>query len=708
MTEHRLARLALLLTVAMAGSALAIVRAQTPSPAALYQEALYVQETKGDLTKAIELYRAIVDKYATDAAIAPKALFEMAGCYEKLGKTTEASATYQRIVTNYASSAVATGARARMGAPQKPGQLSLRLAGGDIGDRIAPNGKFFTMIDWDTDGVATRDVATGKMHLLTPDADLDGSGDYAEGTMPSPDCKLVAYSWWNEKASRYELRVIARDGGDPRVLQTLGDKGFVGVIGWTPDSREVIAYVDAPPAQVRPGDIKAFAVSGGASRELAHFSSQENGNFTVSPDGRWLAFDRNTGTKALSDMFVMSTSGGPEIPLPSNPANDFVLDWLPDGNGLLFVSDRGNGAFGIWAMSLVNGHAAGDAVPLRPDIGRVFSLGVTTAGEFYFETRIRSDSVQIATLDPGTGKATAKPKPIEGRYLSGQMQAAWSVDGTRLAYVQSTTPDTSRANPLNNNGPSLGKRLAIHNIVTGDVKLINTGLQNLQNPAWMPDGHSVLVQGNSVDAHQGLYRIDADGDTGVATPVSVRPDGSQDGNRNSPQVSLDRKFVFFKHTATLNPGPRPNANGGGIWIRDLSSGTERVVVEDPINMFVLSPDGRQIAFSSGAASGRPVLMLVSAEGGAPRPVATAGQAARPRAQIAWSADGRSVYQVREGAHDLELWQVPIDGSEPHFTGITGNINRISANPDGRRLAISVTQQVTETWAMKALPTFNKK
>lgn len=678
-----------------------VARAQTSRASDLYQEALVAQEAKGDLRRALELYRTIVDKYAADAAIAPKALLEMATCYERLGKSEDAEASYRSILTKYGTSAVASTARARLNEPQKQPEMVLRRVDGYVGEQVAPNGKFFTLVDWDTGDVAIREVGSKTHRRIT--ANGKWTDNYAEDTLPSPDSKMVAYPWWNNTTRKYELRVIGRDGGQPRVVKLFDDGVSPGVLAWTPDNRGLILSLQKGAlTQPRARDIVSISLADGAVKPLAQFPPNGAFNLSISPDARWIAFDRSVPGR-LTDIFIVPIGGGPETPVTSNPANDSVVDWLRDGSGLLFASDRGSGAFGIWVAPLADGRPSGDAISLRPEIGRVGSMGITTAGEFYFQTVVRTDNVRIATIDPATGKLVGRPVPVEGRYVSGQLQAAWSPDGTRLAYVQTTAAGTSRANLRNPGGQDAAKRLAIQDVATGNLRLLDPGLRNFHLPSWTPDGQSVVVNGNAGDASsQGLYRINLD--TGAASAISIRDGGSPEVNRGSPEVSRDGKLVFFKRPGTPEA---PASVNGAIWVRDLASGSERSFVDGPINTFALSPDGRTIAATNGAPSGGPTLMLIPVDGGTPRPLPNAGQAWTPRPPIGWSADGKSVFQLRYRDDEDELWQVPIDGSEPRFTGIKGSITRISAHPDGRRLALSITGATTEIWAMKNLPTFKR-
>ncbi len=58
---------------------------QQESAKELFEKALYLEETKGDLEKATELYERVVEDFPDERATAAKALFHIGICYEKLG-----------------------------------------------------------------------------------------------------------------------------------------------------------------------------------------------------------------------------------------------------------------------------------------------------------------------------------------------------------------------------------------------------------------------------------------------------------------------------------------------------------------------------------------------------------------------------------------------------------------------------------------------
>ena len=52
----------------------------------LFQKGVQLEEVKGELEKAIDVYKALVNKQATSKSITAKSLLHLGKCYEKLGK----------------------------------------------------------------------------------------------------------------------------------------------------------------------------------------------------------------------------------------------------------------------------------------------------------------------------------------------------------------------------------------------------------------------------------------------------------------------------------------------------------------------------------------------------------------------------------------------------------------------------------------------
>lgn len=121
-THERIATLLALGALLGAGSARA---QQEPQDAqARYQEALRLEEGKGDAAGALARYQALGDEAGTPAGLRARALVRAGACLEKLERLPEALAAYQRVLGELAgvkeAAAEAEAGRARVATRLKP------------------------------------------------------------------------------------------------------------------------------------------------------------------------------------------------------------------------------------------------------------------------------------------------------------------------------------------------------------------------------------------------------------------------------------------------------------------------------------------------------------------------------------------------------------------------------------------------------------
>jgi tetratricopeptide (TPR) repeat protein/nitrous oxidase accessory protein NosD len=77
------------------------VPASTKSAGVLLQEGLYAEETEGDLDKAIDIYKQIVEDTKVYQRIAARALYQLGKCHLKKAQEQEAIKYFQAVVDNY-------------------------------------------------------------------------------------------------------------------------------------------------------------------------------------------------------------------------------------------------------------------------------------------------------------------------------------------------------------------------------------------------------------------------------------------------------------------------------------------------------------------------------------------------------------------------------------------------------------------------------
>ena len=680
---------------------------QRTDPEVLFQSALYKEQVELQLDQAIAGYKSVVSAAGASRNIAAKALLQMAGCYDRLGRP-DAKATYELIVSEYATSgAVANAARVRMAALEQKGGEAAPTKLWDTDpfqfvqpDRVSRDGGYLTFLDNHND-IGIRDLSSGRQRMLTTKGTVTES--FGGLSVPSPDGRLIAYNWWDSDSKVDELRVVGRDGGTPRVVET----SDAVPVGWSPDSKFILVSKNSRgDARNRSSDLVLIAPDGSSSRLVKRFERRGEWDMEMSPDGRFLAYSRpSVAGKLERDLFSLSLDSGREVALLRHEADDYVLGWLPNSGGqLLFASDR-DGTYGIWSTRVVDGRAQGEPMSVRPNTGKVWGRGFTKQGEFYYTSTVGRREVYIAALDKVTGRLVGDLTRVEGRYNGGMTGAVWSTDGDRLAYLQVMYPSSQLGPggvPQNEDN-----RLAIQTMATGEVRLVP--LRSGEGaPMWATDGRSVTVPHTRPDGREELILLNIE--TSARTTIADRDPASEDSFRSNLLLSPDGRRVFFQVRRLLPAWKNPAV----ISVRDLISGAEQPVTTEPDNYLHmwLSPDGKWLAVTRPPRTpDRPKLFIVPATGGEPRQLATELNTWSIADWVSWSADGRFLFVVKETRDKpWEIWQVPADGRAPRYTGISSprQFGRIAAHPDGQRLAISQAGNLTEIWVLKKVPVLREK
>src|ERR1700749_4486371 len=88
------------------------------------EAAIHNEVVVGDLSGAVQQYRAIVARTGTPRGVSARALLQIALCQEKLGQRKEAYDTYRRLAADYGDqAAIAARARTKIDAWSGPRNL---------------------------------------------------------------------------------------------------------------------------------------------------------------------------------------------------------------------------------------------------------------------------------------------------------------------------------------------------------------------------------------------------------------------------------------------------------------------------------------------------------------------------------------------------------------------------------------------------------
>ena len=690
MTRYALGITCLVCALA-AGVLSAASRQQSPQKPAtadvLLGQAMHQEQVEGRLDEAIATYRKVLAAADATREQKARAQFRIGACYERLGMV-EAKKAYEAVVQQYGDLAdLATQARARLATLAEPAgprkrELSAHQvwAGRDADLTGSPSadGRSLSTTDWKTGDVAIRDLATGEMRRVTKTGDVMQSSIFALNAIYSPDNQRIAYAWYDPKKFQgFDLWLTGVDGTGTRLLYH-DESASVFPDAWTPDGKNIIAEVSASKEKVK--QIVLVSAANGSARVLkSSILDRISMKISVSPDGRSLVYDMPQAD-GKRDIFLFSLPDGPETRLVEHPADDGVPIWQPDGERVLFMSDRTGGA-ALWAQKVVEGKAVALPELVKQDIGGSFvPMGFTKNGALYYGIATDISDVYVATFDLKTRRVLEPPAPISQLMVGTRYLASWSPDGKYLAYLRMRTPGTP------------GHTIIIRTFDGGEERSLHVDASTIRRLVWAPDGTALIFPGLDRERRPGVFQLDIKSGA-VSTLFHAGPDVV------IPQagVTPDGKSLVYL-AMNIVSGSQP------IVVRDLQTGQEKVITNPsptPTGM-ALSPDGQQVAVTTAdEASGRHTLMVVPVAGGAAREIYGVD---RPRAIVrlpSWTPDGRQILCAITLQDKREYFLVPADGGEPQtFATPMSGITDFSFHPDGRRAAFSAGQSQSEVWVME--------
>jgi Tol biopolymer transport system component len=644
----------------------------------LFQQALSKERGEGALQDAIALYQRVVQEAAGDRALEARALLQIAGIYERLDNP-EARSTYERIVRDFSDNAQAVAtARARLAAMSKAGSAenhknvasTVRDVSFNLSGRVSPDGHWFVIGGGPNQrarplqpyrSLYARNVDTGEIRPLDTAAP---AVERMQAFVWSADSRRVAYNkcYAPKPPTRptqvCELRVASLDGGTPRVVYPQAP-GFLQPLAWSPDGQFVATRLYGLPAagqntiglvSLPDASVRALKVSSEGPETLSD-------GMAFSPDGRYLVYNEG-GWNAPRDIMLLAVDGSGDTALIRHPADDRFVAWTPAGD-LLFRSDR-SGTVDLLLAHVVDGHVQGLPLVVKRDMGLFDEHGMSSDGALYYLSpggqemspigavsfQPPENDIQIAVLDPATGRVVEAPRPIAERAPGRGHAPTWSADGTSLIY---------RTSPI----WSIGwNELVMLSMKTGEERRIRPqGLSNLGQDVTMvmPDGKSFVVV-TATDDGRRLYKVDAE--TGAVTG----PIGGNIGG--SPRLLPDGRTVV-----AFRPG-EPDDGRMAVIARDLASGEDTVVYAAPqgaqLRGLAVSPDGRSLALIE-SSTGQSHLFITTIKGGQTREVISLPTTILGGSKNVWSPDGRFIYFVEgddPNSGPQDLWRVSSGGGQP--------------------------------------------
>jgi serine/threonine-protein kinase len=334
---------------------------------------------------------------------------------------------------------------------------------------------------------------------------------------------------------------------------------------WSPDGTAIVFIA---------GDsLYVAGVAAGGTRALGGFDDPHSP--TWSPDSRAIAFVSGNsayvhwgsyGNSAVSTVNVVPATGGEAVSLTDGRSLAVSPAWLPDGKGLLFISDRG-GPRDVYRTSVRR--TGRDSIPparvttgLRPH-SITLSRDGRRLGYNIFVTSANIWSVPVPAA--GTADARAATPLTRGSQVIETLTI--SADGRWVYYDsdRSGRPELYRV-------PTAG----------GEPQQLTDAPGRHYWPIPSPDGRELAFQAQRYGSRD-LFVMPAEG--GAAIPIRVGP-----GTDNVAQWFPDGQRIGFSH----NGGGLPNGwyvteKEGGGW----SAPRRAIGIPTGIAGF-LSPDTREV------------------------------------------------------------------------------------------------------------------
>ena len=468
-------------------------------------------------------------------------------------------------------------------APEPPAPLKTvpftSFPGEEVDPDLSPRGDQIAF-SWDGGGESDFNIYIKQTGTETP---LQITGHPADERSPtwSPDGRHIAFV--RSTGSGSSIFITPAVGGGERKVKTL-DARDVQKLVWSPDGKTLAFSAHNGPYEAF--SIFTLSLETLKMRQLTTPPTGYRGdrNPAFSPDGQKLAFVRSVISK-IADVFIVSLQEGAPKRLTSDNAEITGLDWMPDGRGIVFTSDRA-GMSSLWSVSASGGTPEWVATfrggnMHQPDIAR--RGGRMALVQRSYETNIWQLRIDARASDQQ--ESASRPLILSTRWDS---NPRISPDGTRIAFASRRsgsyeiwTSDRDGSHPIKLThfeghvtdtprwSPSGGKiaftsrqegsaDVYVIDAVGGAPRRLTFSASNDKAPNWSRNGRWVYFASNRSGSWQ-TWKIPADG----GEAVRVTRDGGF-----AALESLDGKHLFYV-----------KRNVPGLWRMPVAGGEETRIID---------------------------------------------------------------------------------------------------------------------------------
>jgi Tol biopolymer transport system component len=664
----------------------------------LYEAAVFKKDVDGDLKGAIKLFEKILTEFPDRRAIAAKAQLQIGICSEKLG-LEEARKAYQKVIDQYPDQAEVVRIakqklnllNAAIASPQeKMKELTIKKV--DIPNgTLSFDGNYVSYIDWSTGDLALHEIVSGKKQILTQ-APKDFS-EFALDSVWSADSKRIAYSWIN-KDEFWDLRLIDKEGSNSKTVFSKTDMNVVSIAGRSTKGEIIFLVSQKDRAKL----IGSVSINNGEFREIKDVGKTYVGRMEISPDGRFLAYDfQHDENFKNSDIHVISIDGKQEFSVVKHPACDLLIGWTPDGDSIVFSSDR-TGNTGIWITAFVNERSENKPTLVKDNIGLIHPIGISKDGKFYYWVSKLGRDVYTSEIELTTGKILIPSERVDNLFQGRTSTPFWSPDGKFLAYF---------IRKSSSNRPFNYDTLRIRTLKPRKEREISLGFDAsifTQLPRWSPDGKFIYLTGQDKKKKGGFFKLSVQ--TGESELIL---------DRQVQAWSSDGNIIY---EIVTNWDEKLSRRKNDIVMTNLRTGEEKKIYQsqEPGMMLglSLSPNEKWLGFRKVYLSMKPIittLNVMPAQGGEILELFRySGESISTGSRFFWDPSSQGILFVKryyveddEEEKESELWYVPsIHNPNPRKLELEMyGIGALSFHPDGKRIAFESGKiPEDEIWIME--------
>ncbi len=531
-----------------------------------------------------------------------------------------------------------------------PAPLSARpevtVAGNQFEPRLSPDGDY-VVFAWDGGNAdASSDL---WLQAIGADYPVRLTDDERHDRAPSwsPDGERVAFARFSSETGQCGIFVTGIIGG--RAERVADCVRGLRSLDWSPRGD---ALVHNGAEEEGASGLFLVDLETGKRRALTSAPAGARGDVgpRFSPDGDWIAFERELGAER-EEIGVVSVDGADLRLLTDEGGRVRGLDWSADGESVLFSSNR-SGQFALWSVAAVGGEASrlsiADTWVTQPSVAR--------SGHRLIYRTFR-DSVNLWEL-----RLPAEPSTLEPRRLfassRSERQPAWAPDGVGVAFL------SDRAGSLELwSGGREGGPLMRHT---------DFGGPQLRSPVWSPDGRRIVFDA-AVAGPSALWAVERE------SRGAERLIESGSSERNAT-FSRDGQWMYFtsdrdgghdlwRMPAAGGPATRVTV-GGGFLGQESLDGTRLFYTRlDAPGIWETAPNG--------GLSTRVVERLDPADWGN------------------WVVGAEAIHFVARGPTRLERWDLDtgeVTTALPLPSPVPYMARGLALSPDGRSLLISQIDQ----------------